>query len=276
MKTTTKIMIGILGFMVLMLIALIIIVYYHSPEYNSTNDEGLITYETSSKAITFPGGYKYIKWDDGSNMAQINNDITKLEGILLERSIITICTSDTATSNVLRLPDQLAKYLNISTKNDTLCIKLSATKEQISEVFHKDNFASIGSKMQLCLLPEVEEIRLFAGIGQVSLEGINSDNFSIRTLRSLIVNNCQIKNFTPYASDLKLNSGSIEKLNLDLDTCVNWEVADSCQIYHEVLTGSSTMRIALENHCKILEWEPKAPEVYVYLDLKRKAKIIIE
>jgi len=275
MKTTTKIMIGMLGIMVLMLIATISIFYYLSPEYGE-NGSGAITFNTSSKAITLPTGYKHIKWMDGSAMEQRDKSVYELQGILLNRSHITISSSDSASGNVLCVPEQLAKYLTVNTENDTLCIKFSATKEQMDEDFNKRKSVDIESAMQLNLLPEVENINLESDILQVSLENVNTDTLALSTKMGLEVNNCQIKDFTPSALKLKLNSGSIEKLNLDLDVCQDWEVADSCQIYHEILTGSSTSRIALNKHCKILEWKPKTPEVYVYFDLRRKAKIILE
>ena len=264
-------MIGILATMVLVFVGAITVIYFLSPEYAQKwpFDEG------KTSAVNLPAGYKYIKLNDGLVGSKVEEGVRKAQGLSFDSSNITISPSDSVSGNVIRLSESLVKYLNVSTEADTLCIKLSAPEEQIRQDFKKHEYIDLLTDIQLNLLPEVQDINVGSNC-LISLEGIRNDSLSITSQGKVRVINCQIKEFTPIVKGLYMELGNIENLYLDLSKCYTWEVEDDCHIYREVLSSDRHQRISLEKHCKIVEWTPKTDEAYMNIEIKKKAKIILE
>ena len=266
-------MIGIIAALALMLVGFVSYIYFFIPE----DDSIAVKVEGNLSTVKLPTGYKFVKLSNGRHAEYIKEGVKRAGGMAYDSSDLTITPSDSITGNMLQLPESLVKYLTVSTDADTLCIKLSATKEQIRQDFNKEVFVDLQADFHLNLLPEVQDINMKNTSCHVSLQDLQTDSFSINTQGVVDVDNCHIKNFTPFVDNVLLNSGSIENLYLDMDECYGWQVSDDFNIYREVITSAiSNSDIVKIKHCKILEWEPKKEDTSLYLDLRRKAKIIFE
>lgn len=171
----------------------------------------------------------------------------------------------------------LEKYLTMEESGDTVDIVFNfPTNNQERATVLRATYAEPES-MTLTLPASVEALSSELCAQVIRLEQLRCDTLSV-SAHKLALNDCHLQALHISKGWVDFESGSVERLHLDIDELNSWNVnTDSVSIGTEYLYATSnTSHTVEQDECRQIVWQPAEPEITLDIRLKRAARIEID
>ena len=251
MRLTTKIILGVIISVFLLSFSAIIYISFQS-EGDSNDNILSISQENITSVDIEP--YKTILIDEEIKEERRNFFPA---GMLYVKPVI-----NEEEMNKLFLPEELLRYTDITSSNDTLIIRL-----KIDELYKK--YITAPNRIGMYMLHGVNffihphTVDVICNIGgiKVDIRNIKTDIIHTNTNGGITIDSCQVNLIEPNMNKrgrLLLTNSQVKELNIDLDNVGNtWQIVN-CDIEVENLTGGGQHRVTLpKSEAKIMNWLPK-------------------
>lgn len=175
---------------------------------------------------------------------------------------------------VFTYPEDLAPYLSVVSKQDTLRITVNVSKDNLSDSYKKRDWIAMScSPMTLTVDPSLLAVRSDIRDLTVNLSGITADSLSLAA-HALKVDSCSLRALSVQDTyQFKLLKSQVTDVHLDLDGMGDWSV-NNCRIENEYLTGSDTHYNEWQkSECRHVYWTPKSSKAKLQVVLKDSASI---
>ena len=256
MRTTTKIVIGIILSIFILVIGFIVVFSFSDRKHFNNYDRYRITTSQDSMQRIKVNPYKTIRLTTEVTQHECDYNVTP-EG---EFSLIP-ATND-AETNHFSFPKELSDFFTATSVNDTLFIKINM--KQLQDKFGFKNKNGIRRMVSGFVFEantnNIDVINDFSEIN-VTVRNIETDKIAITGFGSVYIENCKADVVLPAVKaeyrEFKLKDSQVKKLNIDLDNMGNWFV-ENCDIEEENLTGSKSSHVQLpKSEAKAMNWLPK-------------------
>ena len=131
---------------------------------------------------------------------------------------------------------------------------------------------------QLSVPSDIEFIANDMSDQEMILKNFSQDSLTIDASAAVTINNSHFKAFRVQRNErqLKLESGSIGNLYLDIDRMGNWySNPDQFTIHTEYLTGNKGSVELAKGECKRMYWLPKSQDSKLEVTLREKSCVVI-
>jgi len=174
--------------------------------------------------------------------------------------------------NQLFLPEELLKFVDTESSNDTLFIrvKMDAIYDQYAEN-SKGNYIFIDGFNFFVYAKEVDVVSNLERI-KVDVRNLITDKIRIQIRGSIEIDSCKANRLEPYLNGYRrsflLKNSSVNELKIDLDQIgSSWKV-ENCEIEVENLTGSGKHSVVQpKSEAKIMNWLPKNKDAQLTVTL---------
>jgi len=268
MKLTTKIVIGFILSIFILVLGFIIVFSFTDRVNYSWNSEKLSISQENIISIDVEA-YKTIWMDSEPSMCNEYNVYP--EGTISIKPV-TVPNEE----NKLFIPKELTQIFNIISSNDTLIIRLKIKdlydKYTENTSRNKHLFSGIGGFNLSVHTNTVDIISNLSGI-KTDVRNIETDKIKINTPGDIYIDSCQADIIEPYMisnrKSFKLKNSQVKELNIDLDCMANnWKV-ENCGIEVENLTGSDSYKVELpKSEAKVMNWIPKNKDAKLNVTLR--------
>ena len=245
MKSTTKILIGILiSGIVVVLIGSVLLYTYNAPKKGLTFDSKLTQVNVPPFRVV-------------NVLVDSTGQLPKEYGFLeSELSIVPVIGSQ----NTLSYPERLEPYLSITTKNDTVNLIFNISSDALpGELSKKKQLYFELLAMKLTADSSLVAVSSEARGLKLRLCNMKADSVALNVYAySLKVDSCDLRSLSvKKAATLELVNSRIGNTYLDLDDVSRWSVTN-CKLDNEYLTGSRNHRNELQKgECRQMHWMPK-------------------
>lgn len=263
MKCTTKILIGILLSGVLLVIAGGIVIFSWALKPHEKPQESGLGGKPMSVDVAF---FRVV------NISMHASDGRGSDRIAIYGDINLLPTTNKAKQFIY--PEELAPYLKVVEKNDTLNIQFNISEHKLPNHFKHGQWISINcTAMTLTAGPSLAAVRSDVSGLNVRLLGMEADSITLNADR-LSVDSCHFNAVAVQSSQqMNLSNSTIKNVYLDLDRMGQWSV-NNCRIANEYLTGSGHHHNNLQKgECAQMHWTPKHPDAELNVRLKGKASV---
>lgn len=175
---------------------------------------------------------------------------------------------------VFTYPEDLAPYLSVVSKHDTLRIIVNVSKDNLPDSYKNRDWLTMNlSFMTLTADSSLSVVRSDIRDFAVNLLDITADSLSL-TAHAVNVDSCSLRALSVQDTHrFKLLKSQVTNVHLDLDGVRDWNV-DNCRIENEYLTGSDTHYNEWQkSECRNVYWTPKKADAKLQIVLKDKATI---
>jgi hypothetical protein len=259
MRPSTKIIIGIL-LSILLVSSAFIIGFSFSERANYSWTSEVSKYAISQENIipTAINAYRTIlletKFDDFNNEYNVYP-----HGVLSVTS-----PTDTQKHNQVCMPEELSKYTEITSSNDTLIIRINMKDLNNKYLTDKDKpirhiYTSVdGCNFYIYTNNGVDIINSLAGIS-VEVKNMETDFIKIHSQSNILIDQCKAKRIDPSGKvACNITGSKARELNIDIDNISSWSVRNS-DIEVENLTGSRR-NMRYTRSAKMMNWYPKTKD----------------
>lgn len=177
--------------------------------------------------------------------------------------------------NVFSFPEDAEKFLNIRQYGDTLKIMSSFHWKKQGDGYNRTLYPGT---WQLSVPSDIEFIANDMSDQEMILKNFSQDSLTIDASAAVTINNSHFKAFRVQRNErqLKLESGSIGNLYLDIDRMGNWySNPDHFTIHTEYLTGNKGSVELAKGECKRMYWLPKSQDSKLEVTLREKSCVVI-
>lgn len=261
MKSTTKILIGILiSGIVVVLIGSVLLYTRDTPKEDLTFDGRL------AQVNVAPFHVVNVFVNSGGQLPK-NNII--LEGDL---SIVPV----SGIQNTLSYPEDLERYLSVVTKNDTLNLIFNISSSTLPDKFGNKEWIFM-KVSEMKLTADSSLVAVSSGVRGLKLQLLNMKADSVALSADayfMRVDSCDLRSFSVNnVAELQLMHSRISNVYLDLDSVHGWSVTD-CQIENEYLTGSGSHHNELQKgECRQMYWTPKSKDAQLRVTFNEEASV---
>lgn len=262
MKTTTKIVLGIILSIFILAIGFIVGFSFTDRKYHRYN--------------------KYLVEISQENRKNIQVDAYKTIVLAMEPEQHDFClyfggelnllpANDNGANN-LSFPEELDGFFTADIVNDTLFIKIQTDKlcAKFDSIKHIELHRSITGIVFEATTNQIDVINGAFGIN-TNVKDVKTDKIKITTISDIYIENCKTDVLEPIMKIdhkiIKLKDSQVKKLNIDLDNMSQWSV-ENCEIEEENLTGSRRHESHFsKSEAKIMNWLPKNKDAQLSVTL---------
>lgn len=180
-----------------------------------------------------------------------------------------------AAAPLFSFPSSFAPFFRLIQQADTVSIVLNIPlEERLKHVNapHEALWIAIRD-LRLQLPSSVQQLEVSLRNMPVEFFSMHQDSLSCRIDGTATLDSCCFQSLSMQANVVHYNSGTIDRLYMDLDVVSDWTVqSETCRIGTEYLQGSGIHTVQRGECCK-LRWFPKNSEASLQLSLPQAAEI---
>ncbi len=200
----------------------------------------------------------------------------------LNNAHLIVTPADTATGSFSYAAD-MEEFMNFKAHGDTLDVVFSFPPEELRKRMPEGKIAPsfIIKTAPLSLrLPEGVECLKGDLFDAVELQDLQRDSLAIDFSDSpatVFVQNSRFRALSALSRQLHLNSGSVDRLHLNLDELYSFKVeTDSFRIDTEYLSGSEAVDfLANPKECRHILWNPLSKDARLHLSMENRSEILL-
>ncbi len=277
MKRTTYIILGVL---LALLAGMSAIIIYWGTHSGSASDM-TVRLEGEERVRPLPA-CKVIRF-------QVDKTLYKYDGrddftyyFTLNTAHLIVTPADTATGSFSYASD-MEEFMSFKAHGDTLDVVFSFPPEELQKRMPEGkivpSFILQTSPFSL-RLPESVECLNGEMLYAVELQDLQRDSLAIDFSDSpatVFVQNSRFRALSALSRQLRLNSGSVDRLYLNLDELYSFEVTtDSFRIDTEYLSGSRNVDFQADpQECRRILWNPLSEKAKLNLKMKNPSEILL-
>lgn len=195
---------------------------------------------------------------------------------------LKVTSADTATGSFFYVAD-IEEFMNFQSQGDTLDIVFSFPPEKLKKKMPQGKIPSYFNLQAEPLelrLPESVEYLKGEVFDAVELQDLQRDSLFIDFSdgpATVFVQNSHFRALSALSRQLCLNSGSVDRLYLNLDGLYNFKVeTDSFRIDTEYLSGSRNVDFQADpQECRRILWNPLSKNAKLNLKMKNPSEILL-
>lgn len=195
---------------------------------------------------------------------------------------LKVTSADTATGSFFYVAD-IEEFMNFQSQGDTLDIVFSFPPEKLKKKMPQGKIPSYFNLQAEPLelrLPESVEYLKGEVFDVVELQGLQRDSLAIDFFdgpATVSVQNSHFRALSALSRQLCLNSGSVDRLYLNLDGLYNFKVeTDSFRIDTEYLSGLRNVDFQADpQECRRILWNPLSENAKLNLKMKNPSEILL-
>lgn len=200
----------------------------------------------------------------------------------LNTAHLIVTPADTAIGSFSYAAD-MEEFMSFETNGDTLDVVFSFPPEELRKRMPEGKIAPsfIIKTAPLSLrLPEGVECLKGDLFDAVELQDLQRDSLAIDFSDSpatVFVQNSRFRALSALSRQLHLNSGSVDRLHLNLDELYSFKVeTDSFRIDTEYLSGSEAVDfLANPKECRHILWNPLSKDARLHLNMENRSEILL-
>lgn len=195
---------------------------------------------------------------------------------------LKVTSADTATGSFFYVAD-IEEFMHFQSQGDTLDIVFSFPPEKLKKKMPQGKIPSYFNLQAEPLelrLPESVEYLKGEVFDAVELQDLQRDSLFIDFFDGpamVSVQNSHFRALSALSRQLCLNSGSVDRLYLNLDGLYNFKVeTDSFRINTEYLSGSRNVDFQADpQECRRILWNPLSKNAKLNLKMKNPSEILL-
>lgn len=195
---------------------------------------------------------------------------------------LKVTSADTATGSFFYVAD-IEEFMHFQSQGDTLDIVFSFPPEKLKKKMPQGEIPSYFNLQAEPLelrLPESVEYLKGEVFDAVELQDLQRDSLAIDFSdgpATVFVQNSHFRALSALSRQLCLNSGSVDRLYLNLDGLYNFKVeTDSFRIDTEYLSGSRSVDFQADpQECRRILWNPLSKNAKLNLKIKNPSEILL-
>lgn len=195
---------------------------------------------------------------------------------------LKVTSADTATGSFFYVAD-IEEFMHFQSQGDTLDIVFSFPPEKLKKKMPQGKIPSYFNLQAEPLelrLPESVEYLKGEVFDAVELQDLQRDSLAIDFSDSpatVFVQNSRFRALSALSRQLHLNSGSVDRLHLNLDELYSFKVeTDSFRIDTEYLSGSEAVDFqANPKECRHILWNPLSKDARLHLNMESRSEILL-
>lgn len=195
---------------------------------------------------------------------------------------LKVTSADTATGSFFYVAD-IEEFMHFQSQGDTLDIVFSFPPEKLKKKMPQGKIPSYFNLQAEPLelrLPESVEYLKGEVFDAVELQDLQRDSLAIDFSdgpATVSVQNSHFRALSALSRQLCLNSGSVDRLYLNLDGLYNFKVeTDSFRIDTEYLSGSRNVDFQADpQECRRILWTPLSKNAKLNLKIKNPSEILL-
>lgn len=195
---------------------------------------------------------------------------------------LKVTSADTATGSFFYVAD-IEEFMDFQSQGDTLDIVFSFPPEKLKKKMPQGKIPSYFNLQAEPLelrLPESVEYLKGEMFDVVELQDLQRDSLFIDFSdgpATVFVQNSHFRALSALSRQLCLNSGSVDRLYLNLDGLYNFKVeTDSFRIDTEYLSGSRSVDFQADpQECRRILWNPLSENAKLNLKIKNPSEILL-
>lgn len=195
---------------------------------------------------------------------------------------LKVTSADTATGSFFYVAD-IEEFMDFQSQGDTLDIVFSFPPEKLKKKMPQGKIPSYFNLQAEPLelrLPESVEYLKGEMFDVVELQDLQRDSLFIDFSdgpATVFVQNSHFRALSALSRQLCLNSGSVDRLYLNLDGLYNFKVeTDSFRIDTEYLSGSRSVDFQADpQECRRILWNPLSEKAKLNLKMKNPSEILL-
>ena len=195
---------------------------------------------------------------------------------------LKVTSADTATGSFFYVAD-IEEFMDFQSQGDTLDIVFSFPPEKLKKKMPQGEIPSYFNLQAEPLelrLPESVEYLKGEVFDVVELQDLQRDSLAIDFFdgpATVSVQNSHFRALSALSRQLCLNSGSVDRLYLNLDGLYNFKVeTDSFRIDTEYLSGSRNVDFQADpQECRRILWNPLSENAKLNLKMKNRGEILL-
>lgn len=195
---------------------------------------------------------------------------------------LKVTSADTATGSFFYVAD-IEEFMHFQSQGDTLDIVFSFPPEKLKKKMPQGKIPSYFNLQAEPLelrLPESVEYLKGEVFDAVELQDLQRDSLFIDFSdgpATVFVQNSHFRALSALSRQLCLNSGSVDRLYLNLDGLYNFKVeTDSFRIDTEYLSGSRNVDFQADpQECRRILWNPLSKNAKLNLKMKNPSEILL-
>lgn len=195
---------------------------------------------------------------------------------------LKVTSADTATGSFFYVAD-IEEFMHFQSQGDTLDIVFSFPPEKLKKKMPQGKIPSYFNLQAEPLelrLPESVEYLKGEVFDAVELQDLQRDSLFIDFFdgpATVSVQNSHFRALSALSRQLCLNSGSVDRLYLNLDGLYNFKVeTDSFRIDTEYLSGSRNVDFQADpQECRRILWNPLSKNAKLNLKMKNPSEILL-
>lgn len=195
---------------------------------------------------------------------------------------LKVTSADTAAGSFFYVAD-IEEFMNFQSQGDTLDIVFSFPPEKLKKKMPQGKIPSYFNLQAEPLelrLPESVEYLKGEVFDAVELQDLQRDSLFIDFFdgpATVSVQNSHFRALSALSRQLCLNSGSVDRLYLNLDGLYNFKVeTDSFRIDTEYLSGSRNVDFQADpQECRRILWNPLSKNAKLNLKMKNPSEILL-
>lgn len=195
---------------------------------------------------------------------------------------LKVTSADTATGSFFYVAD-IEEFMHFQSQGDTLDIVFSFPPEKLKKKMPQGKIPSYFNLQAEPLelrLPESVEYLKGEVFDAVELQDLQRDSLFIDFFdgpATVSVQNSHFRALSALSRQLCLNSGSVDRLYLNLDGLYNFKVeTDSFRIDTEYLSGSRNVDFQADpQECRRILWNPLSENAKLNLKIKNPSEILL-
>lgn len=195
---------------------------------------------------------------------------------------LKVTSADTATGSFFYVAD-IEEFMDFQSQGDTLDIVFRFPPEKLKKKMPQGKIPSYFNLQAEPLelrLPESVEYLKGEVFDAVELQDLQRDSLFIDFFdgpATVSVQNSHFRALSALSRQLRLNSGSVDRLYLNLDELYSFEVTtDSFRIDTEYLSGSRNVDFQADpQECRRILWNPLSEKAKLNLKMKNPSEILL-
>lgn len=195
---------------------------------------------------------------------------------------LKVTSADTAAGSFFYVAD-IEEFMDFQSQGDTLDIVFSFPPEKLKKKMPQGKIPSYFNLQAEPLelrLPESVEYLKGEVFDVVELQGLQRDSLAIDFFdgpATVSVQNSHFRALSALSRQLCLNSGSVDRLYLNMDGLYNFKVeTDSFRIDTEYLSGSRNVDFQADpQECRRILWNPLSENAKLNLKMKNPSEILL-
>lgn len=200
----------------------------------------------------------------------------------LNTAHLIVTPADTATGSFSYAAD-MEEFMSFETNGDTLDVVFSFPPEELRKRMPEGKIApSFIIKTAPLSLRLPEDVECLKGdlFDAVELQDLQRDSLAVDFSDSpatVFVQNSRFRALSALSRQLHLNSGSVDRLHLNLDELYSFKVeTDSFRIDTEYLSGSEAVDfLANPKECRRILWNPLSKDARLHLNMENRSEILL-